>query len=134
MNAETLKKAVMLGEKLGHVFVTTANANGLPHVAAAEKINLEREDHVAVSAWFCPGTMANLQTNQRIALVVWDAKRDVGYQLLGVSEKMEDLAMMNGYSSGLEDQAPLPQVERKLVVRVDKIVDFSHAPHSDIEE
>jgi hypothetical protein len=47
---------------------------------------------------------------------------------------VEELGMMNGYSPGLEDQKPLPQVERKLIVRIEKISDFKHAPHSDLEE
>lgn len=134
MNIETLKKAVILGEQLGHVFVATTDREGLPHVAAAGTINLESEEQVAVSAWFCPGTMANLEENPCIALVVWDAKTDVGFQLLGESEKVEELSMMDGYTPEPENQIPLPQVERKLIVRVNKIVSFKHAPHSDVEE
>jgi hypothetical protein len=42
--------------------------------------------------------------------------------------------MMNGYSAETEKKAPMPQVEKKLVVRVAKILAFSHAPHSDVEE
>ena len=133
MNADILKKAVRLGEELEHVFVATADTAGLPHVAAAGKISLESEDRVAVTEWFCPATVANLEANRSIGLIVWDQKTDMGYQLLGEWEKVEELGMMNGYSPGLEDQKPLPQVERKLIVRVKKITDFKHAPHSDLE-
>jgi hypothetical protein len=134
MNSEILKKAVRLGEELGQVFVATADTAGLPHVAAAGKISLESEDHVAVMEWFCPGTVTNLEANRSIGLVVWDEKTDMGYQLLGECEKVEEVGMMDGYLPGLEDQKPLPQVERKLIVRIEKITDFSHAPHSDVEE
>jgi hypothetical protein len=134
MNTQILKGAVLLGKRIGHIFVATADSEGLPHVAAAGTINLESEERVAVSAWFCPGTMANLEKNPRIALVVWDAKTDVGFQLLGNSEKVEEISVMDGYSPRLENQMPLPQAERKLTVRVNRIVSFKHAPHSDIEE
>lgn len=134
MNSEILKKAVRLGEELGHVFVATADTAGLPHVAAAGKISLESEDRVAVMEWFCPRTVANLKVNPRVSVVVWNQKSDMGFQLLGKCEKVEEVGMMNGYSPGLEDQKPLPQVERKLIVRIEKITDFRHAPHSDVEE
>lgn len=134
MKGEILKAAVKLAEKLGHVFVATSDAGGLPHVAAAGKMTLEPQGRVAVTAWFCPGTMNNLQVNHHIALVVWDANEDFGYQLLGESEKVEDLAFLNGYAPEIEDRTPIPQVERQLLVRVDKIIDFRHAPHSDVEE
>ena len=69
-----------------------------------------------------------------MSLVIWDPKVDTGYQLLGETEKVEEIAMMNGYAPGAESRHPLPQVERQLLVRVDKIIDFKHAPHSDVEE
>jgi len=103
-------------------------------MAAAGKLALTPEGRVAVAAWFCPMTVANLQKNRRVSLVIWDPKVDVGYQLLGETEKVEEIAMMNGYSPGVELHSPLPQVERQLLVRVDKIIDFKHAPHSDVEE
>jgi hypothetical protein len=134
MTLEILKKAVRLGEELGHVLVATADTAGLPHVAAAGKISLESEDRVAVMEWFCPRTVANVKVNRRVSVVVWNQKSDLGFQLLGKCEKVEEVGMMNGYSPGLEDQKPLPQVERKLIVRIEKITDFRHAPHSDVEE
>ena len=47
---------------------------------------------------------------------------------------MEEQAIMNGYVPEMEDPTPPPQVERRLLVRVEKTVRFSHAPHSDVEE
>jgi hypothetical protein len=43
-------------------------------------------------------TMANLQVNRRIVLVIWDPVEDRGYQLLGEAAKVEDRAMMDGYA------------------------------------
>ena len=103
-------------------------------MAAAGKLALTPEGRVAVSAWFCPTTVANLQRSRWVSLVIWDPKVDIGYQLLGETEKVQEIAKMNGYAPGLESKSPLPQVERQLLVRVEKIVDFKHAPHSDIEE
>ncbi len=56
---EAIQKALELADKLKHVFVATADAKGLPHVATAGKLRLESDGRVAVAAWFCPGTVIN---------------------------------------------------------------------------
>ncbi len=134
MKPKSLNTAVELAEKLEHVFVATADSSGMPHVAAAAKISQTSEDQITVAAWFCPGTLDNLKNNSRISLVVWDAPVDKGYQLLGQVEKVEEIAMMNGYSPEIDETTVMPQVENRLLVRVDKVIAFSHAPHSDLEE
>lgn len=133
MKVDTLNRAVAMGERLGHVFVATADHKGLPHLAAAGKIKLSEKNRLLVSAWFCPGTVANLEQNRRVSLVVWDPAEDTGYQLVGATEEIEETAMMDGIAPGKESE-PLPQVQRRLRIRVDKILDFKHAPHSDQEE
>jgi len=66
--------------------------------------------------------------------VVWDPENDTGCQMLGYCERIEDLSVMDGFSREGEKASSLPQVERKLFVRVNKVIHFSHAPHSDVEE
>ena len=134
MKKQAIQRAVNLGQKLQHIFVATSDTRGLPHVAAAGRITPIPDEKVAVSAWFCPGTVGNLEQNHLVSLVIWDSASDKGYQVLGEVEKIEEEAMMNGYAPELESKGTMPQVERKLIVRVEKIIDFSHAPHSDIEE
>jgi len=131
---EKLKKVVDLAEKVRHVFVATADATGLPHVASVGKLTYEPDGRVVLADWFCPATVTNLQQNPQIAIVAWDTATDFGYQILGEVERVKELGIMDGYVPGEEDKPPLPQVERELLVRVDKIIAFSHAPHSDVEE
>ncbi|HEJ83080.1 MAG TPA: pyridoxamine 5'-phosphate oxidase family protein [Desulfobacteraceae bacterium] len=132
--SNSIRAAVELGARLRHIFVGTADAEGRPHLAAAGAIVLVPDERIAVDAWFCPGTVMNLERNPRISLVVWDQPRDSGYQLLGEVEKIEEQSFMDGYAPGMEDLKPSPQIERRLLVRVDKVIGFSHAPHSDLEE
>jgi hypothetical protein len=134
MKIETLKKAVALAENLRHVSVATADMTGLPHVASAGKLTPAPDGRVVLANWFCPGTVSNLQQNPHIAIVVWDATADTGYQLLGEVEEVRELSILDGYVPGEEDKPPLPQLERELLVRVDEILAFSHAPHSDVAE
>ena len=134
MTQEAIQKAVELGRKLQHVFVATADREGLPHITAAGGISLASDGYVAVSAWFCPGTLNNLQQNRLLSLVIWEPATDKGYQLLGEVQSVEEMAMMDGYAPELEHAPPMPQIERRLIVRVDSLVAFSHAPHTDMEE
>ncbi len=134
MDKETLGRAVALSGKLDFVFVATADADGVPHLAAAEKLRLLDDNCIAVKSWYCPGTINNLQDNPNIAIVVWDRNSDNGYQLLGVLEGADDLTIMDGFAAQVETKNPLPEIEKQLRVRVEKIVAFRRMAHSDVEE
>lgn len=133
MNRETLEEAVALGDEVGYVFVATADAGGLPHLAAAGAVSLETDGRVGVTEWFCPGTMANLEDSRQIALVVWDPEMDRGYQLLGRVTEIKEQAVIDGYVPEAGEGAS-PQVERELVISVEEILHFSQGPHSDEPE
>ncbi len=129
-----VETAIRLAQRLAHVLVATADGAGLPHVAAAGSVAQAPGGRLAVGAWFCPGTVENVAANPRIALVAWDPETDQGYQILGGVERIDELGMLDGYSPAEQAGPPLPQVERRLIVRVDKVLDFHHAPHSDMED
>jgi phosphoribosylamine-glycine ligase len=131
---ELLKKAVLLADKTKHVFIATVNGDGIPHIAASKKLSLDAKNNVVLTEWFCPGTMENLMgKNNHLAIAVWDAKKDTGYQLIGKAKKEEDLAYLNGYASDLGKKDGVPQIQRKVTVQVEKILDFKLTPHTDIE-
>ena len=134
MKMERLEKAVGLSRRIGFLCVATADRSGMPHIATAGKMELADEGYLAIREWFCPGTMANLQTNKFVSIVVWDRDSDSGYQMLGTVEGIEELDILNGYAPDLESEPPLPQVERRLLIKVQKIADFKLGPHSDAED
>ena len=78
--------------------------------------------------------MENLKGNKKVNLVVWDATLDEGYQLLGKCLGVEDIALLNGYDASLQEKAGLPQVERRIQIRVEKVVSFHRGSHTDQEE
>ena len=133
MNADALKKALTMA-KGRPVFVATADGAGRPHLACAGKLIAAPEGRVLLTEWFCPGTMENIAGNPHISMVVWDQKADTGYQLLGEVERREDTAMLDGYVPQAKQGTALPQVQRRLLVRVDSVLDFRRAPHTDVEE
>jgi len=132
MNPQSLKDAVALALKVGHVFVATADREGLPHIAAAGRIEATQSGEIAVSAWFCPATRTNLSVNSHVSLLVWDPEPDIGYQILGQARNVEDIAVMDGYSPSLETKEALPQVQSRVIVRVKAVLGFKHAPHMDL--
>ena len=132
--ARLLDKAAELAKKTGYVFISTADGSGRPHLAVARSLEVSDESRVDVREWFCPGTMANLKDNPRVSVVVWEPAGDTGYQLTGEMERMTDTGVLDGYTAEMDDKWPVPQVESRLVVKVNKVTDFKRAPHSDIEE
>jgi len=133
MKMEKLEKAVGLSRKIGFVCVATADGRGMPHIATAGKMELADEGCLAIKEWFCSDTTANLQINKFVSVVVWDRDSDSGYQMLGKLEGIEELGILNGYAPDIESGPPLPQVERRLLIKVRKIIDFKLGPHSDVE-
>ncbi len=135
MNPETLMKAARLAEKVRYALIATADARGWPHIAAAGRVNIVPENnHLAVAEWFCLGTLANLSANQKVAIVVWDVTTDTGYQFIGEVEEIKDLSMLDGFAPRQEEKHPPPQVERQLLVHIDRVLEFRRATHSDSEE
>jgi hypothetical protein len=52
-------------------------------------------------------------------------------RLLGRIEKVEDVAILDGYARGMKKEENIPQIKRRLMMRVDRILDFRAGPHSD---
>lgn len=126
---EAIRKAVEFAKGLHHVFIGTADRQGLPHVASGGELSLDPDGRVHIVGWYCPTTAANLEDNRLVSLVLWDPEIDFGYQVFGEVEQIQEKASLNGY--GIDEPANLPQVERELIVRVKQVCLFSHAPHTD---
>lgn len=133
MNDRILGEVETLARKIGHAFIATADPGGHPHIAAATSVCAVPDGRMSVSGWFCPVTESNLDHNPHVSLVVWDRTFDTGFQILGERERERDVAMMNGYSPGLDDAESYPQVERELIFRVQSVLEFHHAQHTDQE-
>ena len=131
MNSAMIERMVELSDRVGFLFITTADRNGMPHMASARRAEQMAGDRLAVTEWFCPGTIANLRENPRLSIVVWDSGSDTGYQLIGEAEKIEDVAMLDGFEAGRLETPSVPQIERKLIVRGREVFEFRQRPHSD---
>jgi hypothetical protein len=131
MDGALIERLIELGNRAGSFFIATADKNGMPHMASARRAERISENRFAVTEWFCPGTVANLRENPRLSVVAWDSESDVGYQVIGQAEDIHDEAMLDGYEAGRFEENPMPQVERRLVVRSEAVLEFRQQPHSD---
>lgn len=129
---ESLERAVSVSQASGRIYLATADQGGLPHFAAAGPLTLlSDQKRVVFEAWSCPRTAANLGVNHWMALVILPPGKDIGYQLLGWLEESEDVLLMDGFDSKLEAQRSIPQAKKRLTMRVDKIIGFRPAAHTD---
>ncbi|OHB55007.1 MAG: hypothetical protein A2Y07_02045 [Planctomycetes bacterium GWF2_50_10] len=132
MDKAAIGAAVALSKHAGYVFIATVGPERVPHLAAAGPLLLE-DNQVAITAWYCPVTLANIQQFPEVSIVVWQKETDSGYQLIGKLEKVRDVAQIDGYAPK-EDVSLYPQVERQLVIKIDSVLFFSQALHADTAE
>ncbi len=129
---ETLQRAVSLSQASGRIYVATADRGGLPHFATAGPLTLlSDQKRVVFEAWSCPRTVANLGVNHWMALFILPPGKDAGYQILGWIEESEDVLMTDGFDPKLEVQRSIAPAKKRLIMRVDKIISFRPAAHSD---
>jgi hypothetical protein len=128
VNQQVFQRAVALGERWQHAWISTTDEAGTPHIASVGSFFAGENDRLILGDWSCPVTLVNLRHNPRIAIVVWDVYTDEGYQILGDVEAIVPAAPE--HEIGAES---LPLDEKELWVRVGKVLAFSHAPHNDVE-
>jgi hypothetical protein len=127
MISEKLKKFI---EETNFAFVASADQRSRPHLAASRGLKVPDAEHVVFEAWFCRKTLENVAEVPRVALAVIDAATGGGYQLVGTVEKVIPIGILDGYAP--EAEAPgTPQVESRMVVRVEEIMEFSTGAHTD---
>jgi hypothetical protein len=127
MISEKLKKFI---EETDLAFVASADQRARPHLAAGRGLKVPDPEHVVFEAWFCRKTLENVAEVPRITMVVIDAATGGGYQLVGTVEKVIPIGILNGFAPEVE--APgTPQVESRMVVRVEEIMEFSTGAHTD---
>ena len=105
--------------------------DNLPYVNSAREIEQVSENQFAIEEWICPLTVKHLRENPKMAVLIWDPASDDGYEILGEAFMFESQAILNGFAPEVEEDAHLPQVKRKLIIRAEKITAFSHALRCD---
>jgi uncharacterized protein len=127
MISEKMKKFI---EGINYAYVASADQRARPHLAAGSGIRIPDPHHIVFEAWFCNKTLENVGEVPRLAIVIVDPSSGAGYQFLGRVEKTAAIGILNGFAPELEEPG-LPQVETRMVVQVEEVLEFSHGPHTD---
>ena len=125
-----LTAAIDLSKEDTPVFLATSEAGGQPHIMYGGTLEQMDPNHVTLEGWLCLITRQNIESNPYVSLVVRDQSGTRGFQLTGAVEDVAELAVLNGYAPAMQEGV-LPKTERKLVIRIDKVLDFSRGPHTD---
>lgn len=128
MDMARFRDAVAMAQSRQHVWISTADQLGVPHIASVGGFRVEHARTIVLSDWACPVTLMNLKSNASITIVVWDVISDRGYQVLG---QVEDITPLNHLDE--EDLAGVTVGDRELWIKPHRVYAFSHAPHDDVE-
>jgi len=112
-------------------YVASADSQGLPHLAMSKLIRVLDAEHVTFTGWFCPRTTENIAKNPKLAVSVWDAAHDHGYQLVGEVTNSTVTAVLDGWNGPEREYGPIPQEERRLTVAVQAVLELTSGTHSD---
>ncbi len=112
-------------------YVASADDRGQPHLAVSKLIRIPDAEHVAFTAWFCPQTAENVAKNPKVAVSVWDAAHDHGYQLVGEVTNATVTATLDQWPGPERDYGPISQEERRLTIRVLAAMELKSDMHTD---
>lgn len=129
MNIPEEVKSMIKGDRV--VLVATSSLEGMPHLAVARGLTLVDRETVGIKDWLCFQSLDNLAENPRVALSLMEQDGSGGFQLIGTVEIAQVEEILDGYMSGVESQRLVPQARRSLMVRVEKVLELSVAPHPD---
>ena len=122
-------RAALRGAKVA--YVASADDRGQPHLAVSKLIRILDAEHVAFTAWFCPQTAENVAKNPKVAVSVWDAAHDHGYQLVGEVTNATVTATLDSWPGPEREYGPIPQEERRLTIRVQAAMELKSGTHTD---
>lgn len=122
MDLSTLRDAVRRAQRMDTLFIATATPHGCPHVAAIGRLEVEDDNRISVTEWLGARTVGNLTQNPRISIVAWDSGAQCGRQFRGEVESSEETAMLDGVPAPEELASDVPQVQRRLVIRVQEVL------------
>lgn len=127
---ETMKEFL---QRANIIYVATSDKDGIPHLAAGERIVVADGEHVKLEAWFCVKTIENLMVDPAIAIAAIDPSTKDGFQLIGKVEKIDEKMVMDGYIPAMEEKwAGVSITEYTVTVIIGHVLKFTTDVHSDL--
>lgn len=124
------KKLQHFIETTGWAYVASADQRARPHLAAGRGLKVPDSIHIVFETWLCPRTMENIAEVPRVAVAVVDPASGIGFQFACRVEKTSETILADSIAAGRETPG-LHQVQWRIEVLVEEIMEFSIGVHSD---
>ncbi|MBW2445919.1 MAG: pyridoxamine 5'-phosphate oxidase family protein [Deltaproteobacteria bacterium] len=109
-------------EDVGLCFVATASSDGEPNVSPKGSILVFDDDHLAFADIMSPGSRANLEQNERVAVYVCRPEKFQGFQFKGTAELSKEGPVYDRLAAAIEKKGlKLPPIQNAVKIRVREI-------------
>ncbi len=109
-------------EEVGLCFVATASSDGEPNVSPKGSILVFDDDHLAFAEIMSPGSRANLEQNERVAVYVCRPEKFQGFQFKGTAELSKEGPVYDLLAAAIEKKGlKLPPIQNAVKIRVREI-------------
>ena len=109
-------------EETGLCYVATASSDGVPNVSPKGSIMVLDDDHIAFADIMSPGSRANLEQNERVAVYVCKPEKFQGFQFKGTAELSSEGELYDMLSGMIkEKKLPVPPPVNAVKIRVQEV-------------
>jgi uncharacterized protein len=110
-------------------WIATAAKDGTPNISIKGSLRLIDDEHLVFADLFSVKTRKNLEENPKVAIMVYDAEKRLGYAFKGSAELLSSGALYDQTVEALKQAAPqLPPAKYVVKVTVDAIFNQSAGP------
>ncbi|MAG32033.1 MAG: pyridoxamine 5'-phosphate oxidase [Deltaproteobacteria bacterium] len=109
-------------EEVGLCYVATASREGEPNVSPKGSIVVLDDDHLAFADIMSPGSRANLEKNERVAIYVCQPSSFKGVQFKGTAELSKEGPLYDQLAADIEKKGlQLPPIQNAVKVKVEEV-------------
>ncbi len=109
-------------QEVGLCYVATASKDGEPNVSPKGSILVLDEDHLAFAEIMSPGSRANLEENERVAVYVCRPEKFQGFQFKGRAELSKEGPVYDQLAAAIEEKGlKLPPIQNAVKIKVEEI-------------
>ena len=109
-------------EETGLCYVATASSDGVPNVSPKGSIMVLDDDHIAFADIMSPGSRANLEQNERVAVYVCKPEKFQGFQFKGKAELSKEGPVYDRLAAAIKEKGlKLPPIQNAVKIKVEEI-------------
>ncbi len=109
-------------QEVGLCYVATASSDGQPNVSPKGSILVLDDDHLAFAEIMSPGSRANLEQNDKVAIYVCRPEKFQGFQFKGTAELSKEGPVYDVLAAAIKEKGlKLPPIQNAVKIRVKEV-------------